>query len=110
MGTTFNSWQAIAEYTKEKYPNAVEEWNFRSEKYGWSFRLKDTKRVLVYLSLRDMFFKVAFVFGQKATDVLLESSISEDIKMKLKQQKFMLKVAASELISMLRQPLKILRN
>lgn len=87
LGTTFNSWQAIAEYTKERYPNAVEEWNFSSEKYGWSFRLKDKKRVLVYLLPRNMFFKVAFVFGQKATDTVLESSISEDIKNEIKAAK-----------------------
>ena len=65
----------------------VEEWNYSGDKFGWSFRLKDKKRVLVYLLPRDKFFKVAFVFGQKATDAIFESPISENIKSEIRSAK-----------------------
>jgi len=83
LGSTFPLWQALINYTQTLYPEPVQEWNYSGDKYGWSFRLKDTKRVIVYLLPRDKFFKVALVFGQKATDKILESSLSEAIKTEL---------------------------
>lgn len=87
LGDTFSMWKELAAYTREMYPNALEKWHFSGEKYGWGFRISDSKRVLVYLLPRDRFFKVAFVFGQKATDVILKSTISETIKTELMEAK-----------------------
>lgn len=83
LGETFKIWKVFEEFTKENYPKAIAEWNFSSEKFGWSFRIKDNKRVILYLLPRDKFFKTAFVFGQKATEQILESTISEVIKKEL---------------------------
>lgn len=87
LGDTFKIWEAIAAFAKKAYPGAVETWNFPGEKYGWSFRVSDKRRVLVYLLPRDKFFKVAFVFGQKATDEILKSDIDESIKTELENAK-----------------------
>ena len=83
----FSEWQEIRNYVLGKYPSAVEQWSFTSEKYGWSFRIKDKKRAILYMLPRDKFFKVALVFGQKASDVIFESNISEAIKDELKAAK-----------------------
>lgn len=87
LGETFEFWKDFVDYTYQMYPGAIEEWNFSSEKFGWGFRIKDNKRVLIYLLPRDRFFKVAFVFGQKATGQILDSTISEDIKKELRTAK-----------------------
>lgn len=87
IGETYKFWQEIADYTRKVYPDYIEEWNYSSPKYGWSFRIKDKKRVLIYLLPRDRFFKVATVFGQKATESILDSDISADIKQELKNAK-----------------------
>lgn len=87
LGETFDSWNDLVAFTHENEENAQDEWNFSSEKFGWSFRIKDKKRVVVYLLPRDKFFKVAFVFGQKATDQILESDVSEEIKAELNAAK-----------------------
>lgn len=87
LANTFKIWQHFVTFTKELYPEVIEEWNYSSDKFGWSFRLKDKKRVLIYLLPRDKFFKVALVFGQKATDKILESSISETIKSEIRSAK-----------------------
>jgi len=47
---------------------------------GWSFRIKDKRRAIVYLLPRDHAFQVAFVFGKKAFDAIMESEVSEQIK------------------------------
>jgi hypothetical protein len=87
LGNTCNIWRYLSDFTKKQYPEAIAEWNFSSEKFGWSFRLKDKKRVLIYLLPRDQYFKVAFVFGDKATDAILESTIADSIKTEIKAAK-----------------------
>lgn len=80
LGPCYDLWQNMKEYVLLKYPKATVEWKYPGDKYGWNFRLKDKKRAIVYLLPRDQYFKVAFVFGQKATDVILKSHVSEAIK------------------------------
>jgi hypothetical protein len=87
LGDVFTIWQTIKDYTYSKYPEAFIEWNYPGDKYGWSFRMKDKKRVIIYLLPREKFFKVAFVFGQKATNTIMDSKISEEIKKELESAK-----------------------
>ncbi len=81
LGDTYHLWQLIKDYIISKYPKGLEEWNYSN--YGWSFKIKDKKRAIVYLLPRDKFFKVAFVFGQRATDIIMQSQISQTIKTEL---------------------------
>ena len=83
LGETYPIWKLIVDYTHIKYPMAFDEWNYSGDKYGWSYRIKDKKRAIIYLLPRDRFFKVAFVFGQKATDRIMQSQISQPIKTEL---------------------------
>ncbi|NVN95315.1 MAG: DUF3788 domain-containing protein [Bacteroidetes bacterium] len=87
LGETYPIWHIIKEYVCLKYSTANEEWNYSGEKYGWSFRIKDKKRVILYLLPRHQHFKVAFVFGQKSTDIILKSHVSETIKNQLQSAK-----------------------
>jgi hypothetical protein len=84
LGDTVTWWNAIQEYVYSQYPNATADWTFPGLKYGWNFRMKDNKRAILYFLPRNKFFRVAFVFGQKATDTILKSNISEHIKNELK--------------------------
>lgn len=83
LGATFPLWRIFETFTKEQYPAVTSEWHYSGDKYGWSYRIKDKKRVLLYLLPRDQFFKAAFVFGEKATAQIMESNISETIKKEL---------------------------
>jgi hypothetical protein len=85
---TYELWCVIRNHVHEKYPDAMDEWHYSGAKYGWSFRIKDKKRVIVYLLPRRGFFKTAFVFGQKATDVIMNNStIAPVIKEQLESAK-----------------------
>ena len=83
LGKSAGLWNEISEFVLLKYPNAIKEWSYPGKNYGWSFRIKDSKRVIIYLLPRDKYFKVAFVFGQKATDHVLESDVAISIKEEL---------------------------
>jgi len=87
LNNTYDLWNSICEFVHEVTPHATEEWKFSGKKFGWSFRINDKKRVLVYLLPREGYFKVAFVFGQKATDAILASSIAENIREELQSAK-----------------------
>lgn len=80
LGDVFGAWINIREYVLQVYPKAAEVWNFTGPKYGWSFRIKDKKRAIIYMLPRDKYFLVAFVFGEKATQDALESSVESGIK------------------------------
>lgn len=85
LGSTYELWIQIKNMVMEMYSNGLAEWNFPGKKYGWSYRIKDKKRAIIYFLPRDKYFKVAFVFGQKATGQVLESDISKTIKQDLEQ-------------------------
>ena len=83
LGKTQVLWNEIVAFVQVQYPAAIKEWNFPGEKYGWSFRVKDKKRAIIYLLPRDNFFMAAFVFGQKAIDAINYSTVTAAIKQEL---------------------------
>jgi len=87
LGETFLQWMEIRDFVLEKSPNAEEEWHVSVKKYGWSFRIKDKKRAIVYLSPRQGYFKLVMVFGQKASDKILGTDIKPWIKEELMTSK-----------------------
>ena len=87
IGDLFSTWMEIRDYTFEKYPAAIEEWFVSVKKFGWSYRIKDKKRAIVYFSPKAEMFIVSMVFGQKATDQILASDISNSIKTDLMNSK-----------------------
>ena len=87
LGGKYELWLEIRDRVLHLYPGGTEEWNFPGKKYGWSFRIKDKKRAIIYLLPREGAFLAAFVFGGKATDAIMESEVSEEIKSGLRSAK-----------------------
>lgn len=87
LGQTHSHWKSLEKTVLKEKPDAAGKWYFSGDKYGWSYRISDTKRVLIYLLPRDKFFKVAFVFGAKAYDKIMISSVASSIKTELKNAK-----------------------
>lgn len=87
MRKSYKWWKEIKAFVIQQYPKAVEEWKHSGKNYGWGFRLKDSKRVIIYLTPADGFFLFSMVFGEKATQEVLNSNISEDIKKTIREAK-----------------------
>ena len=79
LGSKYELWSEIRQQVLQRYPEGKEEWNFPGRKYGWSFRIKDKKRAIVYLLPRKEAFMAAFVFGGKAFAAIKESGVSPGI-------------------------------
>jgi hypothetical protein len=87
LDLTYELWKRIQELVLLKYPDGLAEWNYPGKKYGWNYRIKDKKRAIIYLLPRERYFKVAFVFGDKAMKEILDSPVSDFIKDELIQAK-----------------------
>lgn len=85
LGSMYKLWNDIKNYIHKIYPDGKDEWSFPGQKFGWSFRIKDKKRVIIYLLPRDNFFKAAFVFGEKAFKEVMNSKVNEKIKNELSE-------------------------
>jgi len=83
LGNCFDWWNEIEQYVLTHFPQGISEWNYPGKKFGWSYRIKDSKRAIVYLLPRDGYFKVAFVFGDKAVQEIVQSNVNESIKSEL---------------------------
>ena len=87
LGNKYELWMEIREHVLQKYPAGKEEWNFPGKNYGWSFRIKDKKRAIIYLLPRKEEFMAAFVFGGKAFETIKESGVSPKIVTDLESAK-----------------------
>jgi hypothetical protein len=83
IGDKINFWIELKNFVYEKYPKATEEWKHSGAKYGWNFSIKDKKRAIIYFLPRENYFKVGFSFGQKAFETILNSAVSDEIKLEL---------------------------
>jgi len=54
-----------------------QEWKSSGMKYGWSLRLKQKKKNIVYLSPCAGCFRVAFVLGDRAVEAARNSGLSK---------------------------------
>ena len=70
LGSSAKVWTELVDEFATKYDLAIQEWKSSSPKYGWSLRLLQKKRTIVYLSPCQDCFRVAFILGDKAVKFL----------------------------------------
>lgn len=63
----------------------VEEWKFYGPKNGWGLKTFLKKRNLFFLGIYEGFFRITFVFGERAVSKILESDIRESLKKELSE-------------------------
>lgn len=85
LSVSFVWWNDIKGFVFQQYPKAIEEWKYSGKNYGWGFRLKDKKRAIIYLTPAEGFFMASLVFGEKATQQIMQSSVSEEIKKNIRE-------------------------
>lgn len=80
-------WLEIRLSMEKAYPPLVQEWNYASAKSGWSCRLVQKKRRLVYLIPQQGHFLAAVVLGDKAVDRVREAGIPQNLLNELESAK-----------------------
>ena len=87
LNGTFRWWNTIKDFVFKSYPDATEEWNYSGKNYGWGFRLRDAKRVIIYMTPCDRYFKASFVLGERAFNEALDSDLTEETLFVIKTAK-----------------------
>jgi uncharacterized protein DUF3788 len=66
LGRTSRLWVRLKDDLQAAYGPLIEEWKFSGKAYGWSCRLKQKKRTLVYMTPCRTYFLASFARGEKA--------------------------------------------
>ena len=66
LGRSVAHWKSLVSHIEETFPPLEKIWGFAGDKWGWSLRLKQKKRVILYMTPCRKHFLVGFVFGEKA--------------------------------------------
>lgn len=78
LGKNAVLWRELIRQVSEQCPQATEQWHF--SKSGWNCRVKDKKRVIIYLMPGNRCFQMSVVLGQKAAEQALAGSLSQATK------------------------------
>ena len=69
-------WDAVVRSVRKRSPQLVEAWHFAGPRIGWSLRLVEKARILVYLTPEEGRFRVGLVLGSKAVAAARASGLS----------------------------------
>lgn len=81
------SWQELIAHMQETHGPLAEEWNFAGAKFGWSLRLREKRRVALYLIPGSGAFPVGIVLGEKAYAEAMRSAVPDLIKQMFREAK-----------------------
>ena len=65
--------------------NGVGEWKFYSKAAGWSYQVKQGKRALFYMIPKDGWFRLTFVYGNRAVEAAPAMGLPEAVLNDLQQ-------------------------
>lgn len=72
-------WHELKRGIGERHAPVTEEWVYAGKNYGWSLRLKQKKRAVVYLTPVSGGFRASFAIGEKAVRAAHESALPQAI-------------------------------
>jgi hypothetical protein len=80
LGPARAVWDRFIAELAEEHGVDGQEWNCYSRKAGWSLRLKQKKRTIVWMSPCEGSFRVAFILGEKAMQTARTSALPARVK------------------------------
>jgi Protein of unknown function (DUF3788) len=76
LGRCAGAWEELIEFAAAELGPIEQSWQFSGAKYGWSLRLIQKKRVVVYLTPGKGFFYAGFALGEKAVKAAHEARLA----------------------------------
>lgn len=87
LGDTKKLWDELTAYVNDTYDSVKKEWKFYGKKYGWQMKLPSKKRNIMFLIPRKGYFLAVFVFGEKAVEAIVDSSLNQSIMTAIKESR-----------------------
>ena len=66
LGDASHLWTDLKALMASQFDPLAEDWTFSGKKWGWSLRLKQKKRAVLYMTPSTGFFFAGFALGEKA--------------------------------------------
>ena len=79
LGITSEFWKELKNHLEENYGPITEDWKFYSQKYGWTLKMLRKKRNLFFFTPLENYFRIVFVFGDKAVAVIEQNDLPKDM-------------------------------
>jgi hypothetical protein len=79
LGASYKYWQELRTHLEGEYGELIEEWKFYSQKFGWTLKLLRKKRNLFFFTPCSKYFRLAFVFGDKAVAAIEKSDLPKTL-------------------------------
>ena len=79
LGRTGVHWDSLRAHIAAEYPPLDETWNFAGAKWGWSLRLKQKKRTVLYMTPCRKHFLVGFALGEKAVKAAHDAGLPDSV-------------------------------
>jgi hypothetical protein len=75
LGKTYPLWAEIEKHVATTLGESVEEWKYYGLKSGWTLKTLYKKRNLFFFTACKAYFRIAFVFGDRAVAEILKSDL-----------------------------------
>jgi hypothetical protein len=79
LGRSYKYWQEIKDILGDQYGKLTEEWKYYSAGSGWTLKLLLNKRNLFFFSPCEKYFRLTFIFGNKAVNEVEHSNLPDKI-------------------------------
>jgi hypothetical protein len=87
LGRSGGHWDSLIAYIASEYAPLDTEWNFAGAAWGWSLRLKQKKRTVLYMTPCQKYFYVGFVLGEKAVKAARNAGLPDTVLSLITQAK-----------------------
>ena len=79
LGNASSHWENLTAFLASEYEPLTEKWNFGGANWGWSLRLIQKKRTILYMTPCKGYFLAGLVLGEKAVKAARASSLPGDV-------------------------------
>lgn len=79
LGRTSAHWDHLTSHIAAVYAPLDQTWNFAGANWGWSLRLKQKKRTVLYMTPCEGHFLVGFALGEKAVKAAHDGDLPDTV-------------------------------
>ena len=87
IGKSKTNWESIFKYIYSNYPEFTEQWRYYKDGKSWLMKVTRKSKTVFWLSVIEDGFRITFYFGDKAEELILESSLTDQLKEQFKNGK-----------------------
>jgi len=92
IGRTKNLWLSLFDYIHDNYPDFSEDWKFYKDGKSWLLKITKKNKTICWVSVLKKKFKMTFYFTDRAEQIILDSTISDELKEQFENGKYYNKI------------------